>query len=75
MFTQKLQIFVPEHGSREQFQFQQNLETVANTQHKTPLLYEFLEFLHKRREFGYRARAQIVSVGKSPWKDDTIGIF
>jgi hypothetical protein len=75
MFTQKLQIFVPEHGPGKQLQFQKNLETVTNSQNETSLLDEFLEFLHKRGEFGYRPRAQIVSVGKPPRKDDAIGIF
>jgi len=38
-------------------------------------LREFLEFLHKGRELGYGTRAQIISVGKAPGKDDTIGVI
>jgi hypothetical protein len=66
MLTEKLQILVPEHGSGKQFQFQKHLETVANAQHEPSLVGEFLEFFHERGEFGYRARPQVISIGKAP---------
>ena len=72
-FTEKLQILVPEHSSREQLQFQQHLETIAYAQHKASFFCEFLDFLHEWREFGYCSRAQVISIGKSPRKDDTVG--
>ena len=75
MIAEKLQVFVPKHGSGEEFQFQENLEAVANTQHKPSFLCEFLEFFHERGELGYRPRAQVISVRKSSGQDDTVGIF
>lgn len=65
MLTEKLQVFVPEHGSWEQSQFQKHLETVANAQHEPSPVCEFLEFFHEGGELGYRARPQVISVGKS----------
>jgi hypothetical protein len=74
MIAEKLQVFVPKHSSGEKLQFQKNLEAVANTQHKPSLMREFLEFFHKRGELGYGSRTQVISVRKSSWHDDTIGI-
>src|SRR5882672_9961561 len=70
-----LQAGVAHERAWKQAGFAQDLESVADTDHKSASSSKFLDRLHGRSESGDGARAQVVAIGETAWNDDGIALL
>src|SRR5438105_6767175 len=72
--AQELQARVLLQGTGEQAGLSEDLETVADAQHRPACLCELADGTHQRAEPGDGARAQIVAVGEAAREDDGVDV-
>ena len=68
----KLQAAIPKHGARQQPGLEQNLEAVADAEHRPAGGGELLDRSHHRREARDRAGPQVVAVRETAWKNHRV---
>jgi hypothetical protein len=70
--AEELEILIPQHGARQEAQFEQHLEAVADADHEPAPVGEILDFPHQRRKPCDGSGPQIIAISKSPRQDDTV---
>jgi hypothetical protein len=74
MLAKELQVLVPEHGSWQKAELEEDLESIADSQDETPVMGEIFDLLHERGEAGDGARPEVIPVRKTPRQDDAIHV-
>ena len=69
----ELEAAVAQHRARQQARLEQDLEAVADAEHRTAARGERLHRRHDRREARHRAGAQVVAVREAAGQDDDVG--
>ena len=69
------QAFVAQHRAGQQAGLEQNLEAVADAEHRPAPLGKRPHRAHHGREPGHRAGAQVVAVGETARQDHDVGAF
>ena len=73
VLADELQAAVAQHRAGEQARFEQDLEAVADAEHRTTGIGEGLHRIHHRREPRDGAGAQVVTVRETTRQDDHVG--
>jgi hypothetical protein len=68
------QRLVGEQHARQQAGFGDDLEAVADAEHRRARLGARLDFAHDRRMRCHRAAAQVIAIGKAARNDDQVGL-
>ena len=72
MVADELQATIPQHRAREEAGLQQDLEPVADAEHRPAGVGEGLDRGHHRREPRDRAGPQVVAVREAAGQDDHV---
>src|SRR5688572_17510005 len=75
MSTNVLQSFVPEHRTRQQAGFQQDLKAIADSDDQSPASRKPSDGFHNRRESSDGAGPQVVPVGETAGNNNGVATF
>ena len=75
MLADEFQIFIRQHGPRQQPRLHQHLEPVTYPEYQPPAVSEFNDLFHNRRLAGYDPAAQIIPVRKPTGQHNTVHPF
>src|SRR5262245_30264387 len=74
VLTLKFQAAIAKHGARQQSDLEQDLEAVADSDHRSSSGCESFHLSHDRRETRNRSRAQVIAMGEPARQDHNVGI-